>query len=73
MNLFKDLQHAASRGARDMEVPLLLSKDVRSKASIVTRIITMVSVKESVFCFWILYHAGPSAVCDVIMITDTSS
>ena len=49
MNWFKDLQNAASRGAREMELPLLLNKMSVSKASIATRNITMVSVKELVF------------------------
>ena len=73
LNLYKHLQNAASRGACEMEVLPLLTKMSASTMSLATRIITMVLVKYSVFCFRILYHVGQSTLCDVIMVTKTSS
>ena len=70
---YKHLQNAASRGAREMEVPPLLTKMSASTMSFATRIVTMESVKYSVFCFRILYHMGQSTFCDVIMVTKTIS
>ena len=73
LNSYKHLQNAASRGAREMEVPPLLTKMSASTASLTISIVTMISVKYSVFCFQILYHAGPSTLCGVIMVTKTRS
>ena len=73
LNSYKHLQNAESRGAREMEVPPLFTKMTASTTSSATRIVTMVSVKYSVFCFRILYHVSQSTLCDVIMVTKTSS
>ena len=73
LNLYKHLQNTASRGAREMEVHPFLTKMSASTTSFATRIVTMVSVKYSVFSFRILYHVGQSTLCDVLMVTKTSS
>ena len=64
LNLYNHLQNAASRGAREMEVPPLLPKMSASTTSLATRIVTMVS---GIF-FRILYHVGQSTLCEVIMV-----
>ena len=51
LNLYKHLQNAASRSKREMEVLPLLTKMSAPTTSLATRIVTMVSVKYSVFCF----------------------
>ena len=42
LNFYKDLQNATSRGAREIEVPPLLTKMSASTAALATRIVTMV-------------------------------
>ena len=63
----------ASRGIREKEVPPLLTKMLVSTISLATHNVTMMPVKYLVFCFQILYHVDHSALCDVIVDTDTSS
>ena len=72
LNLYKELQNAASHGTREMEVPPLLTR-MSVSTSTPTGLVTMVSVKHSVLCFRILYHVGQRALCDVIMVTKTGS